>query len=61
MCTVNEGVIAPQVGLYYNNVATWRSRFLAALPALRKIETDAPEKLENEIRAVLSDKKLPGW
>ena len=37
--------IASQVGLHYNNVATWRSRFLAALPALRKIETDAPEKL----------------
>ena len=35
--------IAPQVGLHHNNVATWRSRFLAALPALRKIEMDAPE------------------
>ena len=52
--------IASQVGLHYNNVATWRSRFLAALPALRKIETDAPEKLEDGIRAVLSDKKRPG-
>ena len=52
--------IAPQVGLHYNNVATWRSRFLAALPALRKIEMDSPEKLEDEIRAVLSDKKRPG-
>ena len=52
--------IASQVGLHYNNVATWRSRFLAALPALRKIETDDPEKLEDGIRAVLSDKKRPG-
>lgn len=52
--------IAVQVGLHYNNVATWRSRFLAALPALREIETDAPEKLEDGIRAVLSDKKRPG-
>ena len=52
--------IAPQAGLHYNNVATWRSRFLAALPALRRIEMDAPEKLEDEIRAVLSDKKRPG-
>lgn len=52
--------IASQVGLHYNNVATWRSRFLAALPALRKIEMDDPEKLEDEIRAVLSDKKRPG-
>ena len=52
--------IAVQVGLHYNNVATWRSRFLAALPALREIESDAPEKLEDGIRAVLSDKKRPG-
>lgn len=52
--------IAQQVGLHYNNVATWRNRFLAALPALRKIETDDPEKLSDEIRAVLSDKKRPG-
>ena len=49
--------IAPQVGLHYNNVAAWRSRFL---PALRRIEMDASEKLEDEIRAVLSDKKCPG-
>ena len=52
--------IAQQVGLHYNNVATWRNRFLAALPTLRKVETDNPEKLEEEIRAVLSDKKRPG-
>ena len=52
--------IASQVGLHYNNVATWRSRFLSALPALRKIEKDDPEKLEDEIRAILSDKKRPG-
>ena len=51
--------IASQVGLHYNNVSTWRSRFLAALPALRKVETDAPEKLEDEIRTVLTDKKRP--
>ena len=36
------------MGYYANNVATWRSRFLAALPALRKIEMDDPEKLEDE-------------
>lgn len=52
--------IAVQVGLHYNNVATWRNRFLAALPALREIETADPEKLEDEMRAVLSDKKRPG-
>ena len=52
--------IAPRVGLHYNNAAAWHSRFLAALLALRKIEANAPEKLEDEIRAVLSDKKRPG-
>ena len=43
-----------------NNAATWRSRFLTALPALRKNKMDDPEKFESEIRAVLSDKKRPG-
>lgn len=52
--------IASQIGLHYNNVATWRNRFLAALPTLWKIEVDDPEKLEDGIRAVLSDKKRPG-
>lgn len=52
--------ISKEVGLHYNHVATWRNRFLDALPALREIETSAPEKLEGEIRLVLSDKKRPG-
>ncbi len=38
--------ISAEVGLHYNHVATWRNRFLDALPALREIETSAPEKLE---------------
>ena len=52
--------IAAQVGLHYNNVAIWRNRFLAALPSLWEIEAADPEKLEDGIRAVLSDKKRPG-
>ena len=51
--------IAPQVGLHYNNVAAWRSRFLAALPALRRIEMDASEKLEDEIRQSCPIKNAP--
>ena len=51
--------IASQVGLHYNNVATWRSRFLAALPALRKIETDAPESLEMRYRQSCPIKSAP--
>lgn len=53
-------VIAAEVGLHYNHVATWRNRFLQALPSLREIETGSPEKLEEEIRLLLSDRKRPG-
>ena len=52
--------IAAEVGLHYNHVATWRNRFLEALPSLRELETADPNKLEGEIRLVLSDKKRPG-
>ena len=52
--------IARQVGLHYNHVATWRNRFLEALPSLREIEAGAPEKLEQEIRLLLSDRKRSG-
>lgn len=48
--------IAEQVGLHYNNVATWRNRFLAALPTLQEIESADPDKLEEEIRNVLGQK-----
>lgn len=52
--------IAVEVGLHYNHVATWRNRFLDALPSLRELESADPDKLEGEIRLVLSDKKRPG-
>ncbi|MEY8393177.1 helix-turn-helix domain-containing protein [Lachnospiraceae bacterium 45-W7] len=52
--------IALQASLHYNNVATWRNRFLATLPALRQIETAYPEKLEGEICKVLSDRNRSG-
>lgn len=57
---MSNQTIASQVGLHYNHVATWRSRFLVALPSLHRIEADAPEKLEEEIRLLLSDKKRSG-
>ncbi len=57
---VDNQTISAEVGLHYNHVATWRNRFLDALPALWEIETSAPEKLEGEIRLVLSDKKRSG-
>lgn len=60
----SEGIsnksIGTQVGLHDNHVATWRNRFLAALPSLREIEAGAPEKLEEEIRWLLSDRKRSG-
>lgn len=52
--------IAVKVGLHYNHVATWRSRFLQALPSLRDIESGTPDKLEKEIRLLLSDRKRSG-
>ncbi len=57
---VSNQNIAAEVGLHYNNVAVWRTRFLQALPALREVESADPEKLENEIRLLLSDRKRSG-
>ena len=48
------------VGLHYNHVATWRNRFLQALSSLNDIASSAPDKLEGEIRLLLSDRKRPG-
>ena len=53
-------VVATKVGLHYNHVATWRNRFLQALPSLRDIESGTPDKLEEEIRLLLSDRKRSG-
>lgn len=57
---ISNQAIASQVGLHYNHVATWRNRFLADLPSLHRIEADAREKLEEEIRLLLSDRKRSG-
>ena len=53
-------IIATKVGLHYNHVATWRNRFLQALPSLRDIESGTPDKLEEEIHLLLSDRKRSG-
>lgn len=53
-------IVATKVGLHYNHVATWRNCFLQALPSLRDIESDTPDKLEEEIRLLLSDRKRSG-
>ena len=57
---VSNQIISKKVGLHYNNVATWRNRFLQAIPFLMEIEASSPEKLEEEIRFLLSDKKRSG-
>lgn len=57
---ISNQVIASQVGLHYNHVATWRNRFLAALPSLREVESCTLEKLEKEIQLLLSDRKRSG-
>lgn len=53
-------IVATKVGLHYNHVATWRNRFLQALPSLKDIESGTPDKLEEEIRLLLSDRKRSG-
>lgn len=53
-------IVATKVGLHYNHVAAWRNRFLQALPSLRDIESGTPDKLEEEIRLLLSDRKRSG-
>ena len=53
-------IIAAKVGLHYNHVATWRNRFLQAPPSLRDIESGTPDKLEEEICILLSDRKCSG-
>ena len=57
---ISNQIICQKVGLHYNNVATWRTRFLQALPFLQEIEDSEPEKLEAEIHKILSDKKRSG-
>ncbi len=52
--------IARRVGMHYNRVATWRTRYLQELPHLREVEEEEPALLESEIRRVLSDLEHPG-
>ena len=59
-CGTTNQSIAAEVGLHYNHVATWRNRFLQAIPHLLDIETSSPEKLEDEIKRILADAKRPG-
>lgn len=52
--------IDQQISLHYNHVATWRNRFLLALPRLAEIEAVKPEELNETIREVLTDMQRPG-
>lgn len=52
--------IGLQISLHYNHVATWRNRFLLALPRLAEIEAEKPEELKESIRALLTDVQRPG-
>ena len=52
--------ISAKIGLHYDNVATWRNRFLENLPNLNELENAAPEKLSDEIVRILSDEKRSG-
>lgn len=52
--------ISKAVGLHYNQVGKWRKRFSQALPALSEVEAKTPDKLEEEIKRLLSDKQRSG-
>lgn len=52
--------ISHQIGLHYNSVATWRNRFLQALPHLVEIESEKPEELVETIRMLLTNEQRPG-
>jgi len=52
--------ISKEVGLHYNHVAKWRKRFSQALPTLSEVEVKTPDKLEGEIKQLLSDKHRSG-
>ena len=52
--------ISAKLGMHHNSVATWRTRFLDALPLLRDLEAIAPDKLNDEIRRLFSDKHRSG-
>lgn len=47
--------IARLLGIHYNIVGKWRSRFLDCLPVLDMIEKEIPEELEESITTLLSD------
>ena len=51
--------IAETIGLHYINVATWCNRSLKSLPTLCEIEAATPEKLQEEIKKILSDEQRP--
>jgi len=52
--------IAALVGLHYNNVGKWRTRFIKAMAELNVIESTEPKHLAKAVYAVLSDKERPG-
>ncbi len=52
--------ISKEVGLHYNHVGKWRKRFSQAVAALNEVEAKTPDKLEEEIKQLLSDKQRSG-
>lgn len=48
------------MGRHFNSVAIWRNRFLAAVPLLDEMEMPSPEKLQAEIKTLLTDDRRSG-
>ena len=52
--------ISARIGLHYDNVATWRNRFLQNHSKLSELESVGGEELSEEIVRILSDEKRRG-
>lgn len=57
---VSNQDIASKLGIHYNSVALWRTRFIDALPLLCEVEKISPEKLQDEVKKLLTDIQRPG-
>ena len=52
--------IGLEVGVHPNTARLWRNRFAEALPRLIRISGEEPDRLKDEVTAVLTDEARPG-
>jgi transposase len=52
--------ISQHLNIHHNCISKWRMRFMESLSILQAIEISEPEKLQDAIKYLLSDKPRPG-